>query len=211
MRGLYLVTDRGLCGYRPLEEVVRAAVKGGAACVQVREKDCSTRFFVEEASRLRDSLREFRVPLIINDRLDVVLAVGAEGIHIGQEDMPYDIARKLLGPRAIIGLSVETWEDVERAQDLDVDYLAVSPIFETPTKTDTKGKWGLEGLRRVRSYSRHSLVAVGGLNAANAADAIMAGADCIAVVSAICAAPDPFAASQKLHDIIESALLKSSR
>ena len=210
MRGLYLVTDRGLCGDRSLEEVVLAAVRGGASCVQLREKDCATRFFVEEASRLRDILREARVPLIINDRLDVALAVGADGVHIGQEDMPYDIARRLLGPEAIIGLSVETWEDVERAQGLDVDYLGVSPIFETPTKTDTKGSWGIEGLRRVRAYSRHPLVAVGGLNAANAADAVIAGADSIAVVSAICAASDPLAASRQLRRIIESALAMRS-
>ena len=210
MRGLYFVTDRGLCRNRSLTEVVLAAVRGGASCVQLREKDYATRFFVEEASRLRDILREAGVPLIINDRLDVALAVGADGVHIGQEDMPYDIARRLLGPEAIIGLSVETWEDVERAQGLDVDYLGVSPIFETPTKTDTKGSWGIEGLRRVRAYSRHPLVAIGGLNAANAADAVMAGADSVAVVSAICAAPDPLAASRQLRGIIESALAMRS-
>jgi thiamine-phosphate pyrophosphorylase len=122
--------------------------------------------------------------------------------------MPYAEARNLMGPQAIIGLSVETWDDVVQAEELDVDYLGVSPIFETPTKTDTKGSWGMEGLARIKAYSRHSLVAIGGINASNAADAVMAGADGIAVVSAICAAPDPLYASQELYDIIQAALKK---
>ncbi|MCX5853347.1 MAG: thiamine phosphate synthase [Deltaproteobacteria bacterium] len=209
MRGLYLVTDRGLCGQKPLEDVVYMALQGGVACVQLREKDMCTRVFVEEARKIKALMAPFQAPLIINDRIDVALAAGADGIHIGQEDMPYDIARKLMGPRAIIGLSVETWEDVEMAQNLDVDYLGVSPVFETPTKTDTKGTWGLEGLTRIRSFSRHPLVGIGGLNASNAADAVKAGADSVAVVSAICAAPDPLAAARKLHDIIRKALEQS--
>ncbi len=210
MRGLYLVTDRTLCGDRLLEDVVRQALEGGAVYVQLREKDVSTRVFVEEAQRIRTITAQFRVPLIINDRLDVALAVGADGVHIGQEDMPYETARKLMGPLAIIGLSVENWDDVVKAQEFDVNYLGVSPIFETPTKTDTKGSWGLEGLTRIKSYSRHPLVAIGGLNASNAEDAVMAGADCIAVVSAICMAPDPLRASWELNNIIQAALRKKS-
>lgn len=210
MRGLYLVTDRKLCGDRQLEDIVGQALKGGAACVQLREKDVSTLFFIEEAQKIKTLTARFRVPLIINDRLDVALAAGADGIHIGQEDMPYATARKLMGPKAIVGLSVETWDDVVKAQELDVNYLGVSPVFETPTKTDTKGSWGLEGLARIKSYSRHSLVAIGGLNASNAEDAVMAGADCIAVVSAICAALDPLRASRELNSIIQAALRKRS-
>jgi thiamine-phosphate pyrophosphorylase len=208
VRGLYLVTDRQLCGSRPLEDVVLQALKGGIACLQLREKDVSTRSFIETAREIKSLAAQFGVPLIINDRLDVALAIEADGVHIGQEDMPYSTARKLMGPRAIIGLSVETWDDVVRAQELDVNYLGVSPVFKTPTKTDTKGSWGLEGLTRIKTYSRHSLVGIGGLNASNAADAVMAGADYVAVVSAICAAPDPLQASRELHDIIEAALKK---
>jgi thiamine-phosphate pyrophosphorylase len=208
--GLYLVTDRGLCGARSLEEVVRAALKGGATCVQLREKDVTTRFFLEEAGRLKKILSDFGAPLIINDRLDVAQAIGADGVHIGQDDMPYETARRLMGPKAIIGLSVESWEDVERARDLDVDYLGVSPIFETLTKTDTKGSWGLEGLARIRAYTRLPLVAIGGLNASNAEAAVLAGADSIAVVSAICAAADPLKASHDLLGIIRSAMAKRS-
>jgi len=210
VQGLYLVTDRTLCGDRLLGDVVHEALKGGVAYVQLREKDVSTRVFVEDAWKIKALTAQFRVPLIINDRLDIALAVEADGAHIGQEDMPYETARKLMGPRAIIGLSVDNWDDVVKAQELDVNYLGVSPVFETPTKTDTKGNWGLEGLARIKAYSRHPLVAIGGLNASNAEDVVMAGADCIAVVSAICAAPDPLRASRKLCDIIKAALEKRS-
>jgi len=206
MQGLYLVTDRGLCGPKDLIDVILKALQGGVACVQLREKEVSTRFFVEEAQKIKALMAPFKAPLIINDRIDVALAVGADGVHIGQADMPYAVARKLMGKRAIIGLSVETWEDVESAQALDVDYLGVSPVFETPTKTDTKGSWGLEGLSKIKAYSRHPLVAIGGLNASNAADAVRAGADCIAVVSAICSAFDPLEAARELHDTILNAL-----
>jgi thiamine-phosphate pyrophosphorylase len=211
MRGLYLVTDRMLCGQRTVEEVVFMALQGGATCIQLREKDASTRDFVEEAQRIKAVMAPFRASLIINDRIDVALAVGADGVHIGQQDMPCEIARKLMGPRALIGLSVETWEDVERAATLDADYLGVSPVFETPTKTDTKGHWGLEGLRRIKTATRLPLVAIGGLNTANAADVIRAGADSIAVVSAICAADDPYQAARKLRAIIDESLALAHR
>ena len=205
MRGLYLVTDRGLCGQRSVENVVELAVRGGATYVQLREKDLSTRLFIEQALRIKNFLTPLGVPLIINDRLDVALAVGAEGIHVGQDDMPYEIARKLLGSKAIIGLSVETWEDVERAQTLDCDYLGISPVFATPTKADTKATWEIEGIARIRAYSRHSLVAIGGLHAGNAATAVRAGAHTLALVSAICAATDPEAVSREISGIIRGA------
>ena len=203
MRGLYLVTDRALCGDRPLEEVALRSVKGGARYVQIREKDQTTRAFIEEALKIKEILAPFRVPLIINDRVDVALAVGAEGVHVGQDDMPCAMARSLMGPGKIVGLSVETWEDVEEAEGLDCDYLGVSPVFATPTKTDTKGAWGLDGLARIRAFSRHRLVAIGGINPSNAAQVVEAGADCLAVVSAICAADDPEAVSRELAELIE--------
>lgn len=211
MKGLYFVTDRGLCGEKPLVEVVLQAVRGGAACVQLREKDVSTDFFVEEASRIKALIAPYGVPLIINDRIDVALAVAADGVHVGQEDMPYGIARRLMGSKAIIGLSVETWEDVEQAQGLDCDYLGVSPVFATPTKTNTREPWGLEGLAKIRAVSRHPLVGIGGLNAGNTEAVVMAGADSIAVVSAICAAPDPYVAARELDGIIRVALTKRGR
>jgi thiamine-phosphate pyrophosphorylase len=198
MRGVYLVTDRPLCLDRPLTSIVAHAIRAGIACVQLREKNASTRDFLNQALALKPMLASAGIPLIINDRVDIALAANADGVHLGQSDMPYAEARKLLGPDSVIGLSVETWADVEAAQDLDVNYLGVSPIFATPTKTDTQAPWGLEGLARIRAFSRHSLVAIGGLNAANAPDIIQAGADAVAVVSAICSAEDPFAATRSL-------------
>lgn len=211
MKGLYFVTDRGLCGEKPLSDVVLQAVRGGAACVQLREKDVSTDFFVEEAFRIKALIAPYGAPLIINDRIDVALAVAADGVHVGQADMLYALARRLMGPKAIIGLSVETWEDVEQAEGLDCDYLGVSPVFATPTKTDTKAPWGLKGLIRIRAFSRHPLVAIGGLNRSNAEAVVMAGADGVAVVSAICASPDPFQASRELDDIIRRAFKKRGK
>lgn len=204
MRGLYLVTDRRLCGNKSLEEVILQAVKGGVSYVQLREKEIATRYFIEEALRVKKILKPYKVPLIINDRVDVALASGADGVHIGQEDMPYEIARKLMGPKAIIGLSVETWEDVEVSQKLDISYIGVSPIYATPTKIDTKGAWGLEGLARIKAFSRHPLVAIGGINESNVKDVVVAGARCVAVVSAICASPDPENTSRKISEIINS-------
>jgi thiamine-phosphate pyrophosphorylase len=202
VQGIYLVTDRALCSPRTIDKVIMAAVGGGVRYVQLREKNVTTRFFVEEASRIQLLLKPFRVPLVINDRVDVALAAGAEGVHLGQDDMPCSLARKLLGKGAVIGLSVESWEDVVRAQEQDVDYLGVSPVFPTPTKTDTKGCWGLSGLAKIKAYSRHPLVAIGGINETNAAATILAGADCLAVVSAICAAFDPRQAAERLAAII---------
>ncbi|MRR18361.1 MAG: thiamine phosphate synthase [Deltaproteobacteria bacterium] len=205
MRGIYLVTDRGLCRGRSLPDVVLQAVQGGAALVQLREKELSTRDFVEEALAIKKMLIPHGVPLIINDRIDVALASGADGVHIGQEDMPYATARRLMGKKAIIGLSVETWEDVEVSEKLDVDYIGVSPVFATPTKTDTKEPWGLEGLRKIKAASRHPLVAIGGIHIGNARAVIDAGADCLAVVSAICSADDPAGATRKMLDMMRQS------
>ncbi|BDU78132.1 thiamine phosphate synthase [Mesoterricola sediminis] len=198
MKGLCLVTDRALCAPRTVEEVVRLAVQGGATSVQLRDKDLPTRAFLETAERLHAFLRPRGVPLIINDRVDIALAVGAEGIHVGQDDLPPEVVRRLAGPGVLVGLSVETWEDVVRAQDQPVDYLGVSPVYGTPTKTDTKGAWGLDGLARIRAFSRHPLVAIGGLHAGTIPGVVQAGADGIAVVSALCAAPDPERAAREL-------------
>lgn len=198
MKGICLVTDRGLCRERTLEEVVLQAVHGGVASVQLREKSLSTRAFVEEAARIKLLLAPYGIPLIINDRVDVALAVGAAGVHVGQDDMPVEQVRKLVGPEVIVGLSVETWEDVLEAERLPLDYLGVSPVFATPTKTNTRGAWELEGLARIRAFSRHPLVAIGGLHADNIVSVVEAGAEGIAVVSAICAAEDPLLATQIL-------------
>ena len=204
MRGIYLVTDRGLCRNRPLQDIVLMAARAGVACVQLREKELSAREFMLEATDIKRLLTPFHIPLIINDRIDIALACGADGVHIGQEDMPYLQARRLMGTQAIIGLSVETWADVEAAEKLDVSYIGVSPVFVTPTKTDTKEPWGLDGLRKIKSFSRHPVVAIGGIHLSNAQEVIRAGADCLAVVSAICSADDPFEAGRRLIEVMDS-------
>ncbi len=203
MNGIFLVT--GDCPRNDIEAVVAQAAEAGVCCVQLREKTADTRTFLNRAIRLKALLSPTGIPLIINDRLDIALASGADGVHIGQSDMPYEKVRQIMGPNTIIGLSVETWEDVEAAQDLDLAYIGVSPVFATPTKTDTKAPWGLEGLARIREYSRHTLVAIGGLNSSNVPDVVRAGADAVAVVSAICGAEDPFRATQNLkHKFIRT-------
>jgi thiamine-phosphate pyrophosphorylase len=200
--GLYLVTDRALARGRPLEDIVAAALRGGVTMVQLREKTCSTREFMELAERILPLTRARRIPLIINDRVDVALAVDADGVHLGQSDMPCAIACRLLGPDKIIGLSVESIEQAEAAQACDADYLGVSPIHTTPTKPELETGLGLEGLQRIRTIARQPLVAIGGMNAHTIPDALAAGADGVAVVSAICAADDPEAAARALAAMI---------
>lgn len=201
---LYLVTNRGLSLGRSLEEVVSEAVAGGVTMVQLREKDTSTGEFIRLACKLSDLLRPLGIPLIINDRVDVALAADADGVHIGQSDMPYEIARKLLGPDKIIGLSVENMNDLLRANELDVDYIGISPVYGTPTKTDTAEPFGLEGLRKAVELSVHPTVAIGGMNARTISDVIAAGADGVAVVSAICSADSPRLAANELMNIIKT-------
>lgn len=207
--GLYLVTDRDLCLGRPLLDVVAQAVAGGVSVVQLREKKADTREFVDLGRALLALLSPLGVPLIINDRLDVALAIGAQGAHVGQNDMPVAEARRLLGPQAILGLSVETMDQLREAESLPpglVDYYGLSPIFQTPTKTDTGPGWGLAGLGQARAEvetgSKRPLVAIGGIGPSNAASVLRCGAQGLAVVSAICSAPDPQAASRALSELV---------
>lgn len=202
---LYLVTDRKIAGDRKMEDIVKEAAEGGVTMVQLREKDICTRDFIDLAIRLKAVLKPFGIPLLINDRVDVALASGADGVHIGQSDMPYRMARALLGRDSIIGLSVENMEQVMAAESLDVDYLGVSPVFATPTKTDTAEPFGLEGLKKAAAVSSHPLVGIGGMNARTAAGVMDAGADGIAVVSAIVGAESPERASEELLRIINAS------
>ena len=204
---LYLVTDRDLSLGRSLEEVVSEAVKGGVTIVQLREKEASTGEFVALARRLMSILKPLGIPLIINDRVDVALAVDSDGVHIGQSDMAYADARRLLGPDKIIGLSVESLEDLEAANALDVDYVGISPVYGTPTKTDTAEPFGLEGLRKAVEMSVHPTVAIGGMNARTIGKVMEAGADGVAVVSAICSAEDISKATKELKAIVEAAIM----
>ena len=166
--------------------------------VQLREKEAPTGEFVALAKRLRALLAPLGVPLIINDRVDVALAADADGVHIGQSDMAYEDARRLLGPDKIIGLSVENFEDLERANSMDVDYVGISPVYGTPTKTDPAQPFGIEGLRKAVERSVHPTVAIGGMNQQTVAEVMATGCDGVAVVSAICSAPSPRQAAQEL-------------
>lgn len=202
---LYLVTDRTLSLGRSLEDVVEEAVKGGVTMVQLREKDCSSADFYELAINLKKLLAPYKVPLIINDRLDIALASDAEGLHIGQSDLPYSVARKLMGSDKIIGLSVENIEDVIEANNLDVDYIGISPVFDTNTKSDTAKALGLSGVKEISKLSIHPSVGIGGINQSNVKDIITAGADGISVVSAIMSADDPKASAETLIKIIKQS------
>ena len=199
---LYLVTDRTLSLGRSTVEVVRAAIRGGVSCVQLREKGCSTREFMDEAWLLKTLLAGTGVPLFINDRLDVALAVAADGVHLGQNDMHLSDARRLVGERLVIGISAESVADAIRAEAEGADYIGVSPVFTTPTKMDTAPPLGLDGLRAIRRAVQLPLVAIGGINADNAAQVLRAGADGLAVVSAIVSAPCPRTAAAALRQQI---------
>lgn len=202
---LYLVTDRGSSRGRAAADIVREAVAGGVTCVQLRDKHSPTRELIAEARRLMALLRPAGIPLIINDRLDVALAVQADGVHPGQQDMDIADARLLAGPAMIIGISVESLADAVRAEHQGADYLGISPVFATPTKTDTAAPLGLEGVARIRRAVALPLVGIGGIKADNAAAVIAAGADGVAVVSAIVAADCPRTAAAELKGRIAQA------
>ncbi|MBL4237155.1 thiamine phosphate synthase [Vibrio fluvialis] len=199
---LYLVTDDQQ-DLNTLCHVVKQAIAGGVSLVQVREKQGDVRTFIERAAAVKAVLSGSGVPLIINDRVDVALAVDADGVHLGQSDMPATLARQLLGPDKLIGLSVENEQQFEQAQSLPVDYLGLSAIFATPTKTNTVKHWGLDGLNWAMARSRLPMVAIGGLNTSNIAAVAQTGVQGIALVSAISHARDPQQAAHDLRLLIE--------
>lgn len=194
---LYLVTDDKQ-DIQTMQQVVRAAVAGGVTMVQVREKHANVRAFIQRAQAVKAVLAGTGVPLIINDRVDVALAVDAQGVHLGQSDMDVTTARQILGPDKIIGLSIENEQQLKDAKALPVDYLGISAIFATPTKTDTKTEWGIDGLARVMQQATTPIVAIGGINTTNIPLVAQTGVDGIALVSAICHAADPKAATKAI-------------
>ena len=191
---IYPITDRHLSGLTHAEQV-RLLSLGGASLIQLREKQLPAREFYEQAK----AAQQAGVRLIINDRLDIALAARADGVHLGQDDLSPDVARKLLGPRAIIGYSTHNIEQAISAIKLPIDYLAIGPIFSTTTKSDTAPVLGLEGLRAVRhAIGPFPLVAIGGITHTNAREVIAAGADSVAVISTLLSAPDITQATQSL-------------
>ncbi|AYB31532.1 thiamine phosphate synthase [Chryseolinea soli] len=203
---LYLVTDEKACLGRDLIKVTEAAVKGGIDLVQIREKDLNQKAFLEKAWRLKEMLDRYQVPLIVNDNLSVAQACFAAGIHVGNSDLSPVEIRKEWPARCIVGYSIEDESQVTSVAASHADYLGISPVFSTPTKTDTVTEWGLDGIRKIRSLCTKPLVAIGGIKSENAFAVMTAGADCLAVVSAICSASDPARAAETIRMEIEKAL-----
>jgi len=202
---VYLVIGKDFTGGRDLVELVVEAVQGGVTMVQLREKEANACEFLDLARALKQALASKSVPLLINDNVEIARAIAADGVHLGQTDLPYAEARRLLGPNACIGLSIETREQALQAEVLDVDYLGVSPVFPSASKSDTATPWGLDGLNWLRAHTRHPLIGIGGITAENAASVIRAGAHGVAVISAIASAPSPRQAAQSLQCAVHSA------
>jgi thiamine-phosphate diphosphorylase len=207
---LYLCTDRALAAGRDIAALVEEAVAGGVTCVQLREKNIPSREFFGLAVRMREVTRRLRVPLIINDRFDIALAAGADGVHLGRSDLPVREARRAAGPRFVIGASASTPEEALRAEAEGADYLGAGAVFSTGTKRDA-GVIGLEGLRRVCAAARIPVAGIGGVSAGNAAAVVEAGAAGIAVISALLARPDVRAAAAELRGAVELSLAANPR
>lgn len=206
---LYLVTDRGLAGERRLSEIVDRALAGGATMVQVREKEVPTRAFLETVLQVRDVTARRGTALIVNDRVDVALAADADGVHVGQSDMPAREARGLLGPGRILGLTVTSAAEAREAERQGADYLGTDAVFATPTKPDAGTPLGLAGLRELVGATSLPVVAIGGIHAGNAREVLETGAAGLAVVSAVFAAADPGAAARELRAIVERSIHRS--
>ena len=203
---LYLVTDCSLLAGRGLAQVVRAAIAGGVTCVQLRDKRASGAELLRLAETLLAVTRSAGVPLIINDRVEVMMATGADGVHVGQSDQPARGARALIGPDKILGVTVSTLDELARAIADGADYVGSNAIFSTPTKTDTGAPQGLEGLRALCAASTVPVVAIGGIDCSNAAEVMAAGAAGVAVVRAILSEPDPEFAARRLRACMAAAL-----
>ncbi|MGB9886141.1 MAG: thiamine phosphate synthase [Moorellales bacterium] len=196
---LYVILDAEMAAGRPLERLAEEALEGGAEVIQLRAKTWATRRVLEVGQRILERCRRRGVPFLINDRADVAWALGADGVHLGQDDLPLSCARRLLGPQKVIGVSVDTVEEALEAEAAGADYVSLGPIFPTTTKLDAGPVVGLEGLARIRRRLSLPLVAIGGINAANAARVLAAGADSVAVISAVVAAADVRGATAALR------------
>ncbi|MEZ8746472.1 thiamine phosphate synthase [Vibrio sp. 10N.261.49.A5] len=198
---LYLVTDDQQ-DLETLKFVVEQAIAGGVTMVQVREKHGDVRAFIERAQAVKSILAGYGVPLIINDRMDVALAVDADGLHLGQSDMPAELARQLIGPDKILGLSIETEQQLREADSLPIDYIGLSALFATPTKTNLKKYWGYDGIKMALETTKLPIVGIGGINESNIPQLVESGIHGLALVSAICHAEDPKQATQDLLSLM---------
>jgi len=200
---LYLVISEYDCKGRDFVAVAEQAICGGVDIIQLREKACSPTDFLYKASKLKELTEKYSIPLIINDNADVAPKVDAAGIHVGRNDVPPTLLREQTCYRdKIIGYSVEHLEQLDDRQTSVADYLGISPVFRTATKTDTITEWGLDGIAKIRQLTDKPLVAIGNINVENVTGVLQAGADCIAVVSAICGADSPQEAAFQLKNKI---------
>lgn len=202
---LYVITDRLLSRGRSHREVVASAIAGGATCIQLREKDLSTRELYVTAEDLRRLTREKGVTFIVNDRLDVALAVGADGVHLGPDDLPFTAARRLMPPDMILGVSAGNLKDALEAQRMGANYLGVGSVFATATKADAGEPIGLEGLSHICRRVSIPVVGIGGINASNARSVMEAGAAGVAVISSVVAASDIASAARELFEIVKQS------
>ncbi|WP_265447094.1 thiamine phosphate synthase [Flexivirga meconopsidis] len=205
---VYLVTDAGLSGARGVVETARQAVAGGVTIVQLRDHDASSRQLVETAQRLREVTHAAGVPFIVDDRLDVALAVGADGVHLGQSDLHPVDARRIAGPKLLIGHSVASLDELREAGQWPadtVDYLGIGPLRATSTKPNAAAPLGYDGVRAIARTTALPTVAIGGIGVDDVAPLLAAGVDGVAVVSAICAAPDPAAAAAELRAAVDGS------
>jgi len=203
---LYLVTDPAMTSRRGLLETVASAVGGGVTLVQLRDKEAPARDLIEAGRALKALLAPTGIPLVVNDRIEVARAIGADGVHVGQGDLPPEAARAILGPDAVIGLSITREEEIATFNPSIVDYIGLGPIFPTGTKSDAAPAFGEHVFAALRRRLSCPVVAIGGITPGNASQAIAAGADGIAVVSAICSAADPRAAARTLRTAVDLAL-----
>ena len=203
---LYLVISEADCKGRDIVWVTEQAIKGGVQVLQLREKHKSFEAFAKVAFRLKNMLDNYNVPLIINDNIDVALVCGARGLHVGNTDLPPSLVMQQWPKCTMLGYSIEYIEQLYKDEVSHATHLGISPVFSTPTKTNTVTEWGLKGIAKIRTLTNKPLVAIGRMNADNAYGVITAGADCIAVVSAICGAEDPANAAAAIRNQIEKAL-----
>ncbi len=201
--GVYVVTDHDLVGSRPLPTVIAHALAGGASVVQLRNKHRPIRELYTLGLELRDLTRAADVPFIVNDRLDLALALNADGVHVGQDDLPAEIVRRVLGPHRILGVSVETVAQAEQAALAGATYLGVGAVYATSTKPDANAPIGLDTLAAIVQATPLPCVAIGGITLENAAAVLQTGVQGVAVVSAIMGAADPQQAARSLRELVQ--------
>lgn len=182
---LCLIADTEFVAGRDILTLIEEAVEEGVKMVQLRAKNLTSKDFLDLALKLSDSLREKEVPLIINDRVDIALSCQATGVHLGQQDLPFRFARKILGENKLIGISANTIEKAMEAEAFGADYLGVGPVFPTSTKKQSHPPLGVNGLKAIRDKVKVPVLAIGGISAENAGEVMATGADGIAVISAI--------------------------